>query len=31
MSELHQLQKAASLHDLAAILNYTPSALSYLV
>lgn len=31
MSELHQLQKAASLHDLAAILNYTPSALAYLV
>ncbi|MGU9842384.1 retron Ec67 family RNA-directed DNA polymerase/endonuclease [Pseudomonas salmasensis] len=31
MPELHQLQKAASLHDLAAILNYTPSALSYLV
>ncbi|QNH75036.1 RNA-directed DNA polymerase [Pseudomonas protegens] len=31
MSELHQLRKATSLHDLAAILNYTPSALSYLV
>lgn len=31
MSKLHQLQKATSLHDLAAILNYTPSALSYLV
>ncbi|BBI45353.1 retron Ec67 family RNA-directed DNA polymerase/endonuclease [Pseudomonas syringae] len=31
MSELYQLQKATSLHDLAAILNYTPSALSYLV
>lgn len=31
MSTLHQLQQASSLHDLAAILNYSPSSLAYLI
>jgi RNA-directed DNA polymerase len=31
MSTLQMLQKASSIHDLAALLNYSPSSLSYLV
>ncbi|ARQ73090.1 ribonuclease H [Pseudomonas fragi] len=31
MSTLHKLQQASSLHDLAAILNYSPSSLAYLI